>query len=226
MRGWMIAAAVLAVLAVLLLCPVRVTVRLEAGQWDWRVRYLLFSWRPQPEEQPSGETPGRPKKKKKKAAPPAPGKTQREKLREYYGYYKAAKPYLGRLASRLRRFFCRQVQVDHFWLRLRTSGENAAESAIRAGRANRLCYSLYAFASSLFTLRQVRFSILPDPLLADDELLLEGEASVRPLAVLGLAASLGGLLIRFALALKGKSNKTKPQQRKGPHYEQTDLRTD
>ena len=49
MRGWMIAAAVLAVLAVLLLCPVRVTVRLEAGQWDWRVRYLLFSWRPQPE---------------------------------------------------------------------------------------------------------------------------------------------------------------------------------
>ena len=218
MRGWMIAAAVLAVLAVLLLCPVRVTVRLEA--------YLLFSWRPQPEEQPSGEKPGRPKKKKKKAAPPAPGKTQREKLREYYGYYKAAKPYLGRLASRLRRFFCRQVQVDHFWLRLRTSGENAAESAIRAGRANRLCYSLYAFASSLFTLRQVRFSILLDPLLADDELLLEGEASVRPLAVLGLAASLGGLLIRFALALKGKSNKTKPQQRKGPHYEQTDLRTD
>ena len=41
-----------------------------------------------------------------------------------------------------------------------------------------------------------------------------------------LLASLGGLLIRFALALKGKSNKTKPQQRKGPHHEQTDLRTD
>lgn len=207
------ALGVLAVLAVLLFCPVRIRIQYH-GELRVHAGYLCFSKQllPQPPQKPN-------EKKRRAAASPSEPPPRKRAEPSPKALLEMGLTLLKILPRPLMGFL-KRITVDRIALRMNLVGEDAADAAQRAGKLNSHVYQLYALLGHLLTVRPPEVLILPDFLGQEDDIRGTARIRVRPYALLVLSV---GVLIPFLKeTLKKRGGRTeKPHTEPVPQAEQT-----
>lgn len=142
----------------LLLLPCRIGLHLHEGNFTAELRYLIFrlpllplpekAEKPQKQKEP--KAPAAPEEKKKKAA--------RRPFLDYIQLFNDALPDLQQSFRRI----LRHITLRQCRIRLTVAQEEAADTAIRYGRANLLLYNIYAFLAHHIRIREYRVQIDQD----------------------------------------------------------------
>lgn len=192
---WLIIAAVL---ALLMLCPVRVHATLFDGVATIKIRYLFFTVTLIPAP-PKKERP-KPKPKTKTAKKKPRGSKKPDSAPKKWDYdaimevAETAKKALS-TACAAAKTLLRGLHIDVLRLEVITAGRNAAAAGVKCGL---LCAAVYPAADALRTIIPVRrlyINIFPGAWLSEDCTAFEAKAHIRPIRVVMAAGVLiGGLL--------------------------------
>ena len=178
---------VLLAAAVLLLLPLSVRLRWNgtlavwAGIGPLRVKVYDGAAREKKPPPPAGKTP--------RDRAPSPEKKPGERLDP-----SLLRDLAASLPAPLRRL-CRRVRISGLAVRALLTGGDAAEAAVRAGRAGAVFYSLYGVLCQVFTVGEPQVLILPDFFREEDNYYIEGIVTLCPAALLAFGA---GFVRRFA----------------------------
>ncbi|MEG1773763.1 MAG: DUF2953 domain-containing protein [Oscillospiraceae bacterium] len=184
---------VAAVLLLLLLCPVRVWVRLDPEP-SLDLGYLFLKWSILPVK----DKPPRVKKPRKKKSPSPSEKPEKAPKKPSAEDVKTGLLLLLRLLPRLWRpirTLLRRTVLAKLELSLRVAGRDAADTALAFGKASTAVYSMLAATSQVVTLRVKRIEILPDFIAAKTVLLLAVELRLLPLFALAAGCNLAGIAL-------------------------------
>ena len=204
--------AVLAVLILILLIPVRV-VASTTPEMTAELKYLFFKKRLYPLE-----------KKEKKAKKPKKEKPPKEPKKKK-GFPLTVKEIIALLPKAFAKLMppvkklLRRTTIAKFRLKMVVVGGDAAETAIKFGKTNAAVVNAVALIDRIFTLRAKQIDIIPGFESLESEFEGSGEVRAIPLAALIAAVSLGiNLLILLLPPLmakkKNKNSEIKENTRK------------
>lgn len=208
----LVIAAILLLLFLLTLIPVRVAVRFQES-FFLEVKYLFLTFPVLPgkeKEEPSKEE--KPKKEGEGMGKKLKGIVQRQGVS---GFLKALFDFVKLLTSASKRLLS-HLRLKRFDLYLCIGGgENAADAAIKYGQMSGGVYSACGILFGLLPCRKKGVSVDMDYGEKEDRVLFSGEFALRPLFVIkeGLAVLFGGL--PFFRLFSAKSDSRHPQAEKG-----------
>ena len=90
----------------------------------------------------------------------------------------------------------RQIHIHHTAVRILTTGGDAAQAAVRAGRTNAAVYGIYLALGRIFTVDYPEILILPDFFREEDDLYAESRITLRPVALLAFGAGFAFRLVK------------------------------
>jgi len=188
---------ILGVVLLLLLCPVRLTLRWQQELTvTLRWLFLRFTLLPAPQKKKKAEKPAAgPSAEGAKTAKTPSGSKPGDLLAQYADQLPALLRRLGRSAA----FILRHVRVDQLRLRLVVARGDAAETAVAYGRANQAVYTALGLLQGLLKVRcDPDIGIAFDFLGEEETIDAAGRISLAPLFALGGALSfLAGALVLF-----------------------------
>ena len=185
---WLLLIPVLLIL--LLWLPVSVRIRYNSRLTVWAG---VGPFRAQVYETPEEEAP--PQKPQPEQKPPEkPKKKKKSPLTEQVDaqlVLDAAASLPAPLARLLR-----QIHIHHTAVRILTTGGDAAQAAVRAGRTNAAVYGIYLALGRIFTVDYPEILILPDFFREEDNLYAESRITLRPVALLAFGAGFAFRLVK------------------------------
>lgn len=208
--------AVLAVLILILLIPVRV-VASTTPEMTAELRYLFFKKRLYPLE-----------KKEKKAKKPKKEKPPKEPKKKK-GFPLTVKEIIALLPKAFSKLIppvkklLRRTTIAKFRLKMVVVGSDAAETAIKFGKTNAAVVNAVALIDRIFTLRAKQIDIIPGFESLESEFEGSGEVRAIPLAALIAAVSLGiNLLILLLPPLMAKKKNKKSEIKENTRKDEND----
>jgi len=211
--------AVLAVLILILLIPVRV-VASTTPEMTAELRYLFFKKRLYPLEKKE--------KKEKKAKKPKKEKPEKEPKKKK-GFPLTVKEIIALLPKAFSKLIppikklLRRTTIAKFHLKMVVVGSDAAETAIKFGKTNAAVVNAVALIDRIFTLRAKQIDIIPGFESLESEFEGSGEVRAIPLAALIAAVSLGiNLLILLLPPLIAKKKNKKSEIKENTRKDEND----
>ncbi|MBP0980588.1 MAG: DUF2953 domain-containing protein [Oscillospiraceae bacterium] len=208
--------AVLAVLILILLIPVRV-VASTTPEMTAELKYLFFKKRLYPLE-----------KKEKKAKKPKKEKPPKEPKKKK-GFPLTVKEIIALLPKAFSKLMppvkklLRRTTIAKFRLKMVVVGGDAAETAIKFGKTNAAVVNAVALIDRIFTLRAKQIDIIPGFESLESEFEGSGEVRAIPLAALIAAVSLGiNLLILLLPPLMAKKKNKKSEIKENTRKDEND----
>ena len=205
---WKVLLGLAAVLALLLLCPLRLELLWREGDVRVTLRYLFLSLRLFPRPPRKAPAPPAPEKSsagEKKSTRPRKGRV--EAVLDGVGLVNDLLPQAGRGLG----YILRRTTLSRCRIFLTVAREDAADTALRYGQVNAALYSAYALIASLLRVREFRLTVIPDYLHGPqaEDAGAEVTLRVRPSTLIA-----GALIFLFRAA--GQLSRLAPARKKAP----------
>lgn len=151
MTALIVVGIVLALLAALLCCRVRILAEYAGEEFHFAVRYLFFTYRMKQrgKGKPKVQAPEAPKRK--------PAKATLAQVRQFIDLFERFRGEISRVAAKLRK----RARIDRLELAVVIAEEDPAETAVAFGGACALLYPAVAALGALLPIRRREVEITP-----------------------------------------------------------------